>query len=237
MNLYFSVETARNGQEALEMLQKTHPDLILCDWMMPVMDGKELCRRVKSDKQTANIPFILLTAKQSVETKVEGLTVGADDYVTKPFNLEVLILRMRKLIELSRNAKPRGYIEPEPEEIAITPLDEKLIANAISYVEKNISRSDLSVEELSRELGMSRAHMYKKMLQITGKTPIEFIRIIRLKRAAQLLRESQQNVSEIAYQLGFNNPKYFSRYFKEEFGVLPSVYQEMEGKMTNNTPR
>lgn len=235
MNLYFSVQTAQNGQEALDILQKTHPDLILCDWMMPVMDGKELCRRVKSDKQTASIPFILLTAKQSVETKVEGLSVGADDYVTKPFNLEVLILRMRKLIELSRNTKPRGYLEPEPEEITITPLDEKLIANAISYVEKNISRSDLSVEELSRELGMSRAHMYKKMLQITGKTPIEFIRIIRLKRAAQLLRESQQNVSEIAYQLGFNNPKYFSRYFKEEFGVLPSVYQETEGKMTNNT--
>ena len=235
LDLYFSVRTAGNGKEALDVLQKCRPDLILCDWMMPVMDGKELCRRVKSDKQTADIPFVLLTAKQSVETKVEGLTVGADDYVTKPFNLEVLVLRMRKLIELSRHSKPRGHLEPEPEEIAITPLDEKLIANAIAYVEKNIARSDLSVEELSRELGMSRAHMYKKMLQITGKTPIEFIRVIRLKRAAQLLRESQQNVSEIAYQLGFNNPKYFSRYFKEEFGVLPSVYQEAESKTTNNT--
>ena len=108
--------------------------------------------------------------------------------------------------------------------------DEKLIDDAIKYVEKNIARSDLSVEELSHELGMSRAHLYKKLLQITGKTPIEFIRVIRLKRAAQLLRESQQNVSEIAYQLGFNNPKYFSKYFKDEFGVLPSVYQEREGK-------
>ena len=97
-------------------------------------------------------------------------------------------------------------------------------------MEANISRSDLSVEELSHELGMSRVHLYKKLLQITGKTPIEFIRIIRLKRAAQLLRESQQNVSEVAYQVGFNNPKYFSKYFKDEFGVLPSVYQEKEGK-------
>ena len=104
------------------------------------------------------------------------------------------------------------------------------MADAIAYVEKNMARSDLSVEELSRELGMSRAHLYKKISQITGKTPIEFIRIIRLKRAAQLLRESQQNISEIAFQVGFNNPKYFSRYFKEEFGVLPSVYQEKEGK-------
>ena len=113
---------------------------------------------------------------------------------------------------------------PEAEE------DEQLVADAIKYVEANIGRSDLSVEELSRELGMSRVHLYKKLSQITGKTPIEFIRIIRLKRAAQLLRESQRNVSEIAYQLGFNNPKYFSKYFRDEFGVLPSVYQEREGK-------
>ena len=110
------------------------------------------------------------------------------------------------------------------------PADEKLIENAIKYVETHIARPDLSVEELSHELGMSRVHLYKKLLQITGKTPIEFIRIIRLKRAAQLLRESQQNVSEVAYQVGFNNPKYFSKYFKDEFGVLPSVYQEKEGK-------
>ncbi len=230
LSLYFRVQVASNGQDALDFIHRQKPDLILCDWMMPVMDGCELCRRVKADKQTAGIPFVLLTAKQSVETKVEGLTVGADDYVTKPFNLEVLTLRIRKLIELSRKSKPRGLIDPTPEEIVVTPLDEKLIADAIRYVEKNIARSDLSVEELSRELGMSRAHFYKKVLQITGKTPIEFIRVIRLKRAAQLLRESQQNVSEIAYQLGFNNPKYFSRYFKEEFGMLPSVYQEKEGR-------
>lgn len=230
LSLYFSVKTAANGQEALDMLGRCRPDLILCDLMMPVMDGKELCRRVKAEKQTAGIPFVLLTARQSVEMKVESLTIGADDYVTKPFNLEVLILRMRKLIDWSRKGKPRAHIEPEPAEIVITSVDEKLVADAIAYVEANISRSDLSVEELSRELGMSRAHLYKKMLQITGKTPIEFIRIIRLKRAAQLLRESQRNVSEIAFQLGFNNPKYFSRYFKEEFGVLPSVYQEREGK-------
>ena len=185
---------------------------------------------LKTDKHTENIPFVLLTAKQSVENKVEGLTIGADDYVTKPFNMEVLILRMRKLIDLSGKNRLRTKIDPEPSEIAITSLDEKLVENAIKYVEANIARSDLSVEELSHELGMSRVHLYKKLLQITGKTPIEFIRVIRLKRAAQMLRESQQNVSEIAYQLGFNNPKYFSKYFKDEFGVLPSVYQEREGK-------
>ena len=158
--------------------------------------------------------------------------------MTKPFNVEVLLLRMRKLIELNRQEKPKNkaLIEPEPSEIVITSLDEKLIENAIRYVEENMSRGDLSVEELSHELGMSRVHLYKKLLQVTGKTPTEFIRIIRLKRAAQFLRESQMNVSEIAYTVGFNSPKYFSKYFKEEFGVLPSVYQDREGKITNSTP-
>ncbi|WP_273157953.1 hybrid sensor histidine kinase/response regulator transcription factor [Bacteroides fluxus] len=230
LSLYFSVQSAPDGAAAWKMIPGLMPDLVVSDLMMPEMDGNELCRLVKTDKCTRNIPFILLTAKQSVENKVEGLTIGADDYVTKPFNMEVLILRMRKLIDLSSRSKLRTRIDPEPSEIVITSLDEKLIENAIKYVEENISRSDLSVEELSHELGMSRVHLYKKLLQITGKTPIEFIRIIRLKRAAQLLRESQQNVSEIAYQLGFNNPKYFSKYFKDEFGVLPSVYQEREGK-------
>lgn len=230
LSLYFRVESAVNGKEAWQVIPELMPDIIVSDVMMPEMDGNELCRWVKADKRTSNIPFVLLTAKQSVENKVEGLTIGADDYVTKPFNMEVLILRMRKLIDLSSKNKLRTRIDPEPSEIVITSMDEKLIENAIKYVEANISRSDLSVEELSHELGMSRVHLYKKLLQITGKTPIEFIRIIRLKRAAQLLRESQQNVSEVAYQVGFNNPKYFSKYFKDEFGILPSVYQEKEGK-------
>jgi len=230
LSLYFRVEAAANGRLAWEMIPGLMPDIIVSDVMMPEMDGNELCRWVKADKRTSHIPFVLLTAKQSVENKVEGLTIGADDYVTKPFNMEVLILRMRKLIDLSSKNKLRTRIDPEPSEIVITSMDEKLIENAIKYVEANMARSELSVEELSHELGMSRVHLYKKLLQITGKTPIEFIRIIRLKRAAQLLRESQQNVSEVAYQVGFNNPKYFSKYFKDEFGVLPSVYQEREGK-------
>ncbi|WP_289188343.1 ATP-binding protein, partial [uncultured Bacteroides sp.] len=230
LSLYFRMQSASNGREAWQKIPELMPDIIVSDVMMPEMDGNELCRWVKTDKRTSNIPMILLTARQAVEDKVEGLTIGADDYVTKPFNVEILILRMRKLIDLSKKRKAKSLIDPEPSEIAITSLDEKLVENAIKYVEVNIGRCDLSVEELSRELGMSRVHLYKKLLQITGKTPIEFIRVIRLKRAAQMLRESQQNVSEIAYQLGFNNPKYFSKYFKDEFGVLPSVYQEREGK-------
>ncbi|MDE6696277.1 MAG: response regulator [Muribaculaceae bacterium] len=231
-NIY-SVITASDGMDALKKISETKPDIILTDLMMPNLNGMELCRKLKENPETVNIPIIILTAKHDLGVKLEGLTIGADDYITKPFNLDVLRLRMRRLIELNSKGARRSLIEPEPENIKITPLDEQLIEKAMKYVSKNISKSELSVEELSDVLGMSRVSLYKKIKQITGKSPIEFIRIIRLKRAAQLLRESQLNVSEIAYQTGFNNPKVFSRYFKEEFGILPSAYQNQESTETS----
>ncbi len=228
----YMIKEAADGVQAWDLIPILQPDIIVSDVMMPEMDGVELCKLVKTDIRTSHIPLILLTARSAEEQKREGLETGADDYITKPFNFEILQLRIKKLLQLrqKRQENFKGQMEIEPSEITITSLDEKLIQKAIQYVEENISRSELSVEELSRELGMSRVHLYKKLLSITGKSPIEFIRIVRLKRAAQLLRESQQNVSEIAYQVGFNNPKYFSKYFKEEFGVLPSTYQEKRGK-------
>ncbi|MCM1332535.1 MAG: response regulator [Bacteroides sp.] len=227
----YTVINASDGLQAIDMLKEHHVDAILSDLMMPRMDGIELCRRVKSDKLTRNIPVIILTAKHDAGSELEGLTHGADDYVTKPFNNDVLKVKIRKLMERSDGkSSRRAPISPEPELIEITPLDEQFINKAKKYVEENISRSDLSVEELSRALGMSRVHLYKKILKLTEKTPIEFIRILRLKRAAQYLRESQLNISEIAYKLGFNNPKYFSRYFQEEYGMPPSEYQKREGR-------
>lgn len=231
----FHVITASDGAEALSVLKNIKPAIILTDLMMPNMDGIELCRRLKADSDTAAIPVIILTAKHDMQAKVEGLTIGADDYITKPFNIDLLQLRMRRLVQLTHKGVARTTIDPEPGDIKITPLDERLIEKAVKYVVANIKRPDLSVEELSSHLGMSRVNLYKKMKAVTGKTPIEFIRLIRLKRAAQMLRESQLNVSEIAYQLGFNSPKYFSKYFKEEFGILPSVYQLNESKGTNYT--
>ena len=213
-----------------ELLRAQEIQLLLLDVELDGRGWGEGIEMIHDIRNMTTIPIIIISAQDAETAKIMALNAGADDYVTKPFNMEVLILRMRKLIDLSGKNRLRTKIDPEPSEIAITSLDEKLVENAIKYVEANIARSDLSVEELSHELGMSRVHLYKKLLQITGKTPIEFIRVIRLKRAAQMLRESQQNVSEIAYQLGFNNPKYFSKYFKDEFGVLPSVYQEREGK-------
>lgn len=226
----FNVVAAYDGVDALEKLAHVHPDVIVSDIMMPNMDGIELCRRLKASPDYAPIPLLMLTAKQDTHAVVEGLTIGADDYVTKPFNNEVLTLRIERLVRLRRGGMRRLLIAPEPEQIKITSLDEKFIGKAVKYVEQRMSDSDLSVEELAKNMGMSRVHLYKRITALTGKTPIEFIRVLRLKRATQLLRESQLNVSEIAYQVGFNNPKYFTKYFHEEFGMLPSAYQEAYGR-------
>lgn len=227
----YTVIEAYDGLEALDLLKDHHVDVILSDLMMPRMDGIELCRRVKSERSTRNIPILILSAKNDSGSEIEGLTRGADDYMTKPFNNNVLKLKLKKLVENSGSKSPKkAIITPEPEPIEITPLDEQFINKAKKYVEDNISRSDLSVEELSRAMNMSRVHLYKKILKITGKTPIEFIRLLRLKRAEQYMRQSQLTVSEVAYKLGFNNPKYFSRYFQEEYGMPPSEYQKKEGR-------
>jgi signal transduction histidine kinase/DNA-binding response OmpR family regulator/streptogramin lyase len=226
LSLHYQVVEARNGKEGLAQAQRVLPDLIVSDVMMPEMNGIELCRRVKTDKNISHIPVILLTARTAEEQKLEGFESGADDYVTKPFNFEILQSRIRNLIHQRElfHKEFRQKIEVKASTIAITSLDEKLIQNAIRYVEAKISDADFSVEELSHELGMSRVHLYKKLQALTGKSPLEFIRSIRLQHAAQLLEKSQLTVSEVAYKVGFNNPKYFAKYFKEEFMVLPSAY-------------
>lgn len=235
---YDTVE-AHNGQEAFSVIEKALPDLIITDVMMPVMDGNELCKKVKNDIRTSHIPLIMLTAKAAEEHNIEGLKSGADDYLTKPFNPQILRLKVKRLIEQGEKRKQafKSQIEPEPSQITITTLDEQLIKKAIDYVETNIASPALSVEDLSRHLGMSRVHLYKKLTTITGRSPIEFIRILRLKRAAQMLKDPSQNVSDVAYSVGFNNPKYFTKYFKEEFGVLPSKYylQQDDEKTKNDS--
>jgi signal transduction histidine kinase/ligand-binding sensor domain-containing protein/DNA-binding response OmpR family regulator len=223
---HYKIEEAQNGKIAWKMMLDNLPDLVVSDIMMPVMDGIELCKKIKSDRRTSQIPVILLTAKSTISEKIEGYETGADDYITKPFSFEILESRIFNLIQQRKKLLDnlRRQIEIKPSDIEITSVDEKLIFKTISIIEKNMSNPDFSVEELSRDIGMSRVNLYKKLVSLTGKTPIEFIRTIRLKRAAQLLEKSQLSVSEIAYQVGFNNPKYFARYFKDEFKILPSQY-------------
>jgi signal transduction histidine kinase/ligand-binding sensor domain-containing protein/DNA-binding response OmpR family regulator len=222
----YSIIEAADGKEGIAKAIASLPDLIVSDVMMPEIDGFELCRQLKSNISTSHIPIILLTARMADNKRIEGYETGADDYITKPFNFEILESRMYNLISQRERIKNsfQKHFKIEPGEIGITSLDEKLINKALKLVEQNISDAEFSVEKLSRELGMSRVHLYKKLTALTGKTPIEFIRIMRLKRAAQFLEKSQLTVAEIAYEVGFNDPRYFSRYFKTEFGVLPSMY-------------
>jgi signal transduction histidine kinase/ligand-binding sensor domain-containing protein/DNA-binding response OmpR family regulator len=232
----YTVYEAVNGAEGWEKTKKHQPDLVVSDVMMPVMDGMELCRHIKNDKQTSHIPVILLTARSAAEPKLEAFQVGANDYVTKPFSFEMLQSRIRNLLA-QQEAMRRLFqkqIEVNPSEISITSVDEQFIRQSIDTVEQHISNPEFSVEDLSRALHMSRVALYKKLLALTGKSPLDFIKTIRLKRAAQLLEKSQFTISEIAYEVGFNNPKYFARTFKKEFGVLPSEYAAQ--KNTNTTP-
>ncbi|WP_044117715.1 hybrid sensor histidine kinase/response regulator transcription factor [Alkaliflexus imshenetskii] len=222
----FTILEAPNGFEGWEKTLSAMPGLVVSDIMMPVEDGIALCRRIKGDARTSHIPVILLTARTANEQKLEGLEAGAEDYITKPFNYEILELKIKRLIEMRQSfqhAFSRKF-EIKPGEIGITSLDEKFLNKALKIVEKNIGNSEFSVERMGRELGVSRGHLYNKILALTGKTPVEFIRLMRLKRAAQYLAKSQQTVSEIAFMVGFNDPKYFSKYFKDEFGVVPSEY-------------
>lgn len=223
----YAVIEAADGSLGWNQVLAHVPDLVVSDVMMPEMDGIELCKLIKSDPRTSHIPVILLTARISTEQRMEGYEIGADDYVPKPFNIEILQVRVKNLIaqrELMRKAMSKRVIEVQPSEMQITSLDEKLIKKAVELVEKNVADPDFSVEHMSHELGMSRVYLYKKLMAITGKPPTDFIRTIRLKRAAQLLEKSQLTVSEVAYEVGFNNPKHFSKCFKEEFKVLPSAY-------------
>lgn len=232
-NDYVTYE-APDGAKAWEIIPELQPDIIVSDVMMPEMDGNELCRLVKNDIRTSHILVILLTARAAKEHELKGLESGADDYITKPFDLNIFTRRIKNLLQYRRDSHKQP-MEIAPSKINITPLDQKLMQKAVRYVEDNLSRSELSVEELSSELGMSRVHLYKKMVSITGKTPIEFIRIIRLKRAAQLLTESQLSIAEVTYQTGFNNLNLFRKYFKNEFGILPSEYQSKHGKKYNES--
>jgi signal transduction histidine kinase/ligand-binding sensor domain-containing protein/DNA-binding response OmpR family regulator len=222
----YQVEEATNGKEGWEKAKLLNPDLIVSDIMMPLMDGIELAKKIKNETLTAHIPIILLSAMGSEEKQLEGLNVGVNDYITKPFTFEILASKIRNLVAQQKflQKKFQAQIEVNPSEVTVTPVDEKFLKQALEIVEKHMDEPEFSVEDFSREMFMNRVTLYRKILSITGKTPLEFIRSIRLKRAVQLLEKSGMSIAEIAYEVGFNNPKNFSKFFKEEFQVTPSQY-------------
>lgn len=223
---------AQDGEEAWGIALDQLPDIVLCDVMMPRMNGYDLCKKLKADNRTSNIPVILITAKTSDENKLTGFEAGADDYISKPFNIDLLVLKVLRAVERRKKflQGQKHKIDLSPSEIEITSESEKFVKRAISIVEENIGNPNFLVEDLCREMAMSRVGFYKQILSITEKTPSEFIRHIRLKRAADLLEKSELYVNEIAFQVGFNDPKYFRKYFKDEYGVTPNEYKKRHEK-------
>ncbi|MCU0286586.1 MAG: response regulator, partial [Acidobacteria bacterium] len=226
----YEVIEAGDGKEGIEKAKEIIPDLIVSDIMMPEIDGVELCRKLKTDIKTSHIPIILLTAKAAEENIIQGLETGADDYVTKPFNPRILQARIKNLVELRRQLqqKIQKQMLLQPVEIAVSSMDRQFIEEIQAAIEKNLSNPKFNVEDLSKKLYMNRATLYRKMMALTGEAPVEFIRSYRLKRAAQLLRDKFGTVSQVALEVGFDNPAYFAKCFKEKFQQLPSSYQAAE---------
>lgn len=228
LNLEYEVVACANGQEAWEELGRWKPDLVVSDVMMPLMDGIELARRIKMHPALAAVPVILLTAVGDEDMQLESYRLGVSDYMTKPFTYEILASKIRNLVARHRatGKKQRPQVDLQPAEVNITPADEQFLQQVLAVLEKNMANTEFTVEELSKELFMHRAGMYRKLLSLTGRSPQEFIRDIRIKRGRQLLERSQLTIAEVAYEVGFNNPKKFSMYFKETFGVTPSQFQK-----------
>jgi len=224
----YNISTASNGKVALTFLQDKLPDLIISDIMMPVMDGAKFCKTIKQNIKTCHIPIILLTAKSSIEDEIEGLDIGADDYMVKPFAMNLLEARINNIMRTRRRLREHysNNTEVEPNKIAFNSMDEDLLNRAIKIVEGNLSETDLSVDFFAKEMGMSRSNLHLKLKAITGESASDFIKKIQFRKAKNLLSEGRHSVAEISYKVGFNSPSYFSTSFKKYFGYLPSDYLE-----------
>ena len=222
----FRIMEANDGIVGLDKAIENIPDLILTDLMMPRMNGVKMCNKLKTDERTSHIPVIMLTAKAEEEDKLEGLETGADAYIIKPFSMKEVKLRVRKLIEQRNELRERfsREITLEPKDIAVTSVDEKFLQNAIKVIEEHMDDHEFEVRKLQDEVGMSRMQLFRKLKAVTGQTPSEFIRTVRLKRAAKLFEQNYGNVAQVAYEVGFNNLSYFAKCFKELYKVAPSDY-------------
>ncbi len=221
----YAVEEADNGEEGIRKAEEIIPDMIISDMMMPKVNGSELVKTLKNDERTSHVPIIILTAKAGQENKLEGLELGADDYLTKPFDPKELQVRVRNLILLRKNLQEGfatiAYGEPVQGRRRISSIDEKFMTTLNEVLERHISDEGFSMEDLGKEVGMSRMQIHRKLKALTGRSASRYIRRFRLERARAILRERNENISEVAYALGFGSPAYFTRCFREEFGYPP----------------
>ncbi len=224
----YHIIEASNGNEGLEMAIRTNPEIIISDVIMPFMDGVEMCKKLKEDIRTSHIPIIMLTARTSLESKIEGLETGADAYIEKPFSPDLLEIQISNLLENRKILRDKFNKELviQPADIAITSVDAIFVQKAMDIVEKHISDADFASDEFCREIGMSRSQLHRKLKALTSQPSSEFIRTLRLKRAATLLKDSKLSVEEISYRVGFNSPAYFTKCFKTLFGKTPSGFAD-----------
>ena len=231
---FYQIAEAVNGREGWQKVLALHPDLIVSDVSMPEMDGIALCKKIKSDKRTAHLPVILLTALTTDDEQLTGLETGANDYMTKPFNFEILLSKIRNLLAQQALSKKtyQKQVDFKPQETEVVEsVNDKFIRQLYLQIEKHLADSNYSVDQLSADMNMSRVGLYKKIVPLTGKSPVELIRSYRLQKSKPLLA-SQLSIAEVAYQVGFSNPKHFSKYFKQEFDMLPSAYAQSRQQKT-----
>ena len=226
---HYNVSEAVNGQQGLERARREVPKLVVCDVMMPVMDGLEFTRRLKADTATSHIPVILLTARSLSEQREEGYGTGADSYLTKPFTGSLLLARIDNLIHsrtLLRSLFSGNSKEEEKEEEMLGAQDQSFVTRLREVIRDNMGDSDFSVERIGEEIGLSRVQLYRKVKALTGQTPVELLRKARLERSRRLIEKTEKSVSEIAYEVGFTSPSYFNKCFKDEFGISPGAMRE-----------
>ena len=231
IDTYYVVE-ADDGAEALEKIRSKMPDIIVTDLMMPCMDGIELIDKVRHDFTMSHIPIVMLTARHSPDDRVKAMEFGADGYITKPFSIELLLARIdnlltqrRKLFEKFSSQSARNkVVELAVEDVVVTDRDEEFMKNVMAWLGENVENSELTIDQLASHLGLGRTTMYNKLKSLTGKSPVELIKEYRITKSKLLLRTGQFSVSEVAYKVGFSDPGYFSRCFREQFHMSPAEY-------------
>ncbi|MFZ1369102.1 MAG: DNA-binding response regulator, partial [Ferruginibacter sp.] len=240
----YRLAVGQDGREGFEIASEIIPDLVITDVMMPFVDGFELCSQLRHDERTSHIPIIMLTAKADLESKMEGLEKGADAYLEKPFNREELLVRIKKLLELRKNLqqiylKKAGLrnedsamepVAPVEEQISEHKTEDGFVQRVREAVETHLADNGFSVEQLCKMVFMSHSQLHRKLDALTGCSPNKFIRIIRLNKAKEMLKQPGSSIASIALDCGYNDPGYFARVFKQEFGITPQDWRVVNVK-------
>ena len=226
---FYHVSTAEDGVQALEMIEKEMPSIVLSDVVMPRMSGTELCKKIKGEFNTCHLPVVLLTARTAVEHTIEGLKLGADDYITKPFNMNILVSRCNNLVNSRIQLQEKFSRQPQAfaQILATNPMDKDMLDKAMAIIEKHLDNTEFNVNIFAREMGMARTNLFTKLKAVTGQTPTDFILTIRLKKGAVMLRNNlEMNIAEISDRIGFSSSRYFSKCFKDVYQVSPMSYRK-----------